>query len=94
MPLGSPRFWSRVRSIVEKEGKTLVESQPWEQVVNPFNNTTTTKRVRKINLDITAGQEGATTDKASVIPFAPTAQQNPVLPTQFAHCNPEKDFPI
>jgi len=50
MPLGAPRFWVRVRAIVDKLGAKLVDARPREQFNNPIEGTTRTRRVLKCNM--------------------------------------------
>jgi len=70
MPLGAPRFWSRVKSIVEKLGAKLVESQPRETINDPIAGTTKTVRRLRCNLDIDGGGDEAGSSD-NVIPLAP-----------------------
>ncbi len=69
MPLGAPRFWVRVRSIVDKMGGALIESQVRETINDPIDGTTQTVRTRKLNLDLDAGDRDTETD--NVVPLAP-----------------------
>ena len=78
MPLGAPRFWVRVRSIVDKAGKALVESQIREQINDPIDGTTQTVRTRKLNLDLDAADRDPE-KSAGVIPM-PTAQSRASTP--------------
>ncbi len=71
MPLGAPRFWVRVRSIVDKLGVKLVESQIREQINDPIAGTTQTVRARKLNLDLDAADRD-TEKSAGVIPMPVT----------------------
>ena len=69
MPLGAPRFWVRVRSIVDKAGLSLVESRVHEQIADPITGVTENTRTRKINLDMDGTQRDV--DKtATVVPLA------------------------
>ena len=70
MPLGAPRFWVRVRSIVERDYGELVQSQIRETFNDPITGTTETIRVLKVNLDLNAGErDGGGAD--NVVPIAP-----------------------
>ena len=72
MPLGEPRFWVRVRSIVERDYGELRISQPWETITDPMTGTTKNVRVRKVNLDIDGGGwDGEGTGTDNVVPIAP-----------------------
>jgi putative DNA primase/helicase len=52
MPLGAPRFWARVRSIVERDYGELRESRPRVTFNDPITGTTNNVRVLKVNLDL------------------------------------------
>ncbi|MDX5934719.1 phage/plasmid primase, P4 family [Acidithiobacillus thiooxidans] len=58
MPLGAPRFWVRARSIVERDYGELKEAQIRETFLDPISGVEETVRVRKVNLDIDAGERG------------------------------------
>jgi len=104
MPLGSVRFWGRVRAILEKSGKKLVKSRPWDTVVNPLDGSTKRERVWKCNIDLYGNDDGSATD-SNVIPLVPTraafgqrekppAEATPAQLLGPSDFNPERDFPI
>jgi hypothetical protein len=70
MPLGAPRFWTRVRSIVERDYGELVDQQVRVTINDPIAGTAESRRVRKVNLDIDADdRDGEGTD--NVVPITP-----------------------
>lgn len=70
MPLGSPRFWVRVRSIVEREHGEVTEAQIREKSIDPKTGAKKSERVRKVNLDMdAAGRDEA--DQDNVVPSRP-----------------------
>jgi phage/plasmid-associated DNA primase len=104
MPLGSVGFWRRVRAIMERSGKKLVESRPWDTVVNPLDGSTERGRVWKCNIDPYGNDDESATD-SNVIPLVPTraafgqrdkppAEATPAQLLGPADFNPERDFPI
>jgi putative DNA primase/helicase len=72
MPLGMPRFWTRVRSIVERDYGKLRESRPQERVTDPIDGTTKTVRTLRVNLDIDARQRDEGDDHNNVVPLPAT----------------------
>jgi phage/plasmid-associated DNA primase len=74
MPLGSPRFWVRVKSLVNKLGLELVEKHAQETISDPFSGSSQVVRTRKLNLDITSGQQDMGGEGTTVVPLAPKAK--------------------
>ncbi|MBU2768112.1 hypothetical protein HAP94_18515 [Acidithiobacillus ferrivorans] len=74
MPLGSPRFWVRVKAIMAKLGLKLVEMRPQETTTDPFSGSSQVVRPRKLNLDITSGQQDVDGEGTTVVPLAPKAK--------------------
>lgn len=72
MPLGSPRFWVRVKAIVEREHGTLSVKHVQETHSNPLTGAPETVRTRKVNLDIDGGHDGESTD--NVVPIPPRVE--------------------
>ncbi len=72
MPLGAPRFWVRVKSLVEREHGVLTEIRTQETHSNPLSGATEIVRTRKVNLDIDGGHDGESTD--NVVPIQPRVE--------------------
>ncbi len=88
MPLGAPRFWTRVRSIVERDYGTLVETRTQETLTDPTTGTVEIVRTRKVNLDM----DGTHDDVASnnVVLLKPKAEPKP----QSEAAPPEQSKPL
>ncbi len=70
MPLGSPRFWVRLKAMIKQGGGAgLMESQVRETVNDMLTGKSETLRVRKVNLDIGGGARDAEGPTATVIPL-------------------------
>ena len=87
MALGMPRFWTRVKAIVERDGGKLRRSQPRETINDPIMGTTETTRTLRVNLDLNAGERDEEAAGAAGTKVVPLTQLRASTPERQAFVN-------